>query len=65
MATPKPRRIAVTLSRSPIGHPGKIRAVLVSLGLKRIRQTVTHQDSPQIRGMIAKVVHLVNIDAAG
>lgn len=61
MATPKSRKLSITLFRSPIGHPQKHKAVVRSLGLRRIRQTVVHQDSPQIRGMIRKVVHLLKV----
>ena len=61
MAKPQSRKVEVTLCRSTIGHPKKHKAVIESLGLRRIRQTVTHQDSPQIRGMINKVSHLVSV----
>ena len=36
-----------------------------ALGLKRLHQTVEHTDTPQIRGMIHKVQHLVTVDSAG
>lgn len=47
--------------RSPIGFPKKQREVLRSLGLRRIRHVVKRQDSPQVRGMVAKIPHLVRI----
>ncbi|NGZ61517.1 MAG: 50S ribosomal protein L30 [Nitrospira sp. LK265] len=53
--------VRVTLRRSPIGTPERHRLVLRSLGLRRIRQTVVHPDSPQVRGMIRKVGYLLEI----
>ncbi len=47
--------------RSPIGFPRPQREVLRSLGLKRIRQVVERQDTPAVRGMVAKIPHLVEI----
>ena len=54
-------RVRVTLRRSPIGTPGRHRLVLQGLGLRRIRQTVVHPDTPQVRGMINKVSYLLEI----
>lgn len=51
----------VTLKRSPIGTPQRHRLVLRSLGLRRIRQSVIHPDTPQVRGMIRKVSYLVEV----
>jgi large subunit ribosomal protein L30 len=47
--------------RSPIGFPRPQREVLRSLGLKRIRHVVERQDTPAVRGMVAKIPHLVEI----
>jgi large subunit ribosomal protein L30 len=47
--------------RSGIGFPRGQREVLKSLGLRRIRHTVERQDTPAIRGMVAKISHLVQI----
>ncbi len=47
------------------GLPGKIqrqRATVRALGLKRIRHSVVKEDTPEIRGMIAKVRHLVSVE---
>ena len=44
-----------------IGHPEKFFATLKALGLRRIRHEVVKDDSPQIRGMIAKVIHLISV----
>lgn len=54
--------IEVTLVRSTIGRPEKHRRVVRSLGLRKIRQTVRHDDNPRIRGMIKKVSHLVRAE---
>jgi large subunit ribosomal protein L30 len=54
-------KLAITLIRSCTGHPAKHRVVVRSLGLRRLHQTVVHQDSPQIRGMINKVSHLLEV----
>lgn len=54
-------RVRVTLRRSPIGTPERHRLVLHSLGLRRIRQTVVHPDTPQVRGMIHKVGYLLEV----
>jgi large subunit ribosomal protein L30 len=55
-------RLKVTQVR---GLPGKIqrqRATVRALGLKRIRHSVVKDDTPEIRGMIAKVRHLVSVE---
>lgn len=53
--------VRVTLRRSPIGTPERHRLVLRGLGLRRIRQTVIHSDTPQVRGMIRKVSYLLEV----
>ena len=55
------KMIQIEQVKSPIGYNKKQREVLRGLGLRRIRHVVTRQDSPAVRGMIAKVAHLVNI----
>ena len=51
----------ITLRRSPIGTPQKHRRVLSGLGLRKIRQTVTRTNTPQVRGMIGKVGYLLEV----
>lgn len=53
--------IAVTLKRSPIGHPVNQRKFLLGLGLRRLHQTVVHPDTDQVRGLVDKVKHLVEV----
>ena len=52
-------RMEITLKRSPIGRPGIQRKILTGLGLQRLHQTVVRKDTPEIRGMMAKVIHLI------
>jgi len=54
-------KIAVTLKRSVIGCPQDQRRTVIGLGLRRLHQTVEHEDSPPIRGMVNKVRHLVEV----
>ena len=54
-------QIRITLRRSLVGRPRRQRAVAYALGLRRIDDTVTRGDSPTIRGMVAKVQHLVDV----
>jgi large subunit ribosomal protein L30 len=56
------RKLRVTLMHSPIGlKPGHVRT-LQALGLRRIRATVVHDDTPVIRGMIARVPYAVHVE---
>ena len=54
--------ITITQVKSGIGSTKKIRATLVGLGLTRMHKTVTRKDTPEIRGMIRKVQHLVRVE---
>jgi large subunit ribosomal protein L30 len=56
------KTVKVTLVRSPIGTPRPQKATVRALGLRRLHQTVEHQDTPVVRGMIQKVIHLVRIE---
>jgi len=51
----------VKLVRSPIGRPEKQRRVLRGMGLTKMQKVVTLKDTPEIRGMIRKVAHLVEV----
>jgi large subunit ribosomal protein L30 len=58
-------RIIVEQIKSPIGRPASQRATLIGLGLNKIGRRSLLQDTAAVRGMIAKVAHLVRIvDAA-
>jgi large subunit ribosomal protein L30 len=54
--------IRVTLVRSPIGYTQRQKDTVKALGLRRMHQTVEHMDSPALRGMIAKISHLVAVE---
>jgi large subunit ribosomal protein L30 len=56
------RRLKVTQTRSLIGRPRPQRATVKGLGLKRIGHVVIKEDRPEIRGMIFKVSHLVEVE---
>lgn len=56
------RTVRVTLVKSPIGYRKDQRATVVALGLKRMHSTVEHVETPQIRGMLRKVSHLVQVE---
>lgn len=62
MAKTKQKTVKVTLRRSTIGEKPKTRATVEGLGLKRIDQTVEQADSPSLRGMLAKVSHLIEVE---
>ena len=55
-------RLKVQQVRSAIGGNHAQRESLRSLGLKRIRDVVAKEDRPEIRGMVAKVSHLVTVE---
>ena len=54
-------KISVTYRKSGIGYRQSQKDTIRALGLKRLNQTVTHEDSPAIRGMVEKVHHLVEV----
>jgi large subunit ribosomal protein L30 len=55
-------KITVRLVRSMIGHPEKQRLVLRGMGLTRLQKVVQLPDTPQVRGMLEKVKHLVRVE---
>ena len=55
------KRVKITLVKSPIGFNEKQGRVVQSMGLRRIRQSVELSDTPELRGMIHKVRHLVEV----
>jgi len=54
--------LRVTQVRSTIGSKRNQRETMRSLGLRKIRQSVVREDTPQVRGMIATVRHLVAVE---
>ena len=55
-------KLKITLVKSTIGRQKDQIATVEALGLKKIRSVVEHNDTPQIRGMINKVSHLVTVE---
>ena len=64
MATEK-RRIRITQVGSPIGRPDDQRATLIGLGLNKLHRSREVEDTAAVRGMIAKVKHLVRVETQG
>jgi large subunit ribosomal protein L30 len=59
------RTLKITLLRSPIGQKPKVRATVESLGLRKIRQTVERPDTPDVRGMVNRAGHLLDVEESG
>lgn len=57
--------LQITLARSPHGAKPEQRATVRSLGLRRRHQSVQQPDRPEIRGMVARVAHLVDVRYVG
>lgn len=55
-------RLKVTQVKSTIGRRPQHRRTIEALGLGRIRKSVVHNDTPQIRGMIRSVQHLITVE---
>ena len=55
------KTITVKLVKSPIGYNKRQKATVQALGLRKMNQTVEKADSPTVRGMIAKISHLVEV----
>jgi large subunit ribosomal protein L30 len=58
----KEKMIKITLVRSPIGNTERNKATLRALGLRKIGQTIEQKNTLAIRGMIAKINHLVQVE---
>jgi large subunit ribosomal protein L30 len=56
-------QLKITLRRSRIGRTPRQREVLRGLGLRRVNSSVLRPDDPAIRGMVTKVIHLVEVEA--
>ncbi len=54
--------LKITLTKSLIGEKPKTRATARGLGLRRMHQSVTQEDSDAVRGMLRKVAHLVTVE---
>jgi len=56
------RKLVVRQVRSASGHPSDQKRTVEALGIRRLHQPVEHNDTPQIRGMIFKIRHLVEVE---
>ena len=57
----KPKMIRITQVRSGIGRQGTHRRTLRALGIKHHQQSVVHEDTPAIQGMIRKISYMVDV----
>jgi large subunit ribosomal protein L30 len=55
-------KIRVTQVRSKIGRPERQKRTLEALGLRKMNQSVEHEATPQIRGMVEAIKHLVRVE---
>ncbi len=62
MAEKKPGRIRVTQIGSPIGRRSDQRQTLIGLGLNKMHRVRELEDTPAVRGMAAKVSHLIRVE---
>lgn len=53
--------LEITLVKSTIGASAKQRAVVRGLGLRKMHQTVSLQDTPEVRGMVNKINHMLKV----
>jgi len=58
----KGNELRVTLVKSPIGYKKDQKATVRALGLRRMNQTVEHNDTPALRGMLNKISHLIKVE---
>lgn len=56
------KKLLITLVKSPIGYDKRQKGTVKALGLRKINQSVTQDDTPVIRGMIAKISHMVRVE---
>jgi len=56
------KTLKLTLVHSPIGYPKGQKATIRALGFRHLHQTVEHKDTPVIRGMLSKVIHMIKVE---
>jgi large subunit ribosomal protein L30 len=61
-ATVKEKRVRITLVKSPIGFTQRQKDTVRALGFHRMHETIEHIESPAVLGMIAKVIHLLEVE---
>jgi large subunit ribosomal protein L30 len=55
-------KLKITYTKSSIGYQKDQGRTIKALGLRKLHQTVEHEDTPAIRGMVHKVIHLVKVE---
>lgn len=55
-------KLKITFTRSVIGRPPVQRATIQALGLRRLHQSVVHEATPQVLGMVKSVIHLLKVE---
>jgi len=56
------KTLRITWVRSSIGYTKDQKATVKALGLRRLHQTVEHKDTPALRGMLHKIIHMLKIE---
>lgn len=56
------KKVRITYRKSAIGRSKKQKGTIQALGFRKLYETVEHEDTPAIRGMIEKVKHLVEVE---
>ncbi len=59
------KQLKITLVKSTIGQKPKVRATVESPGLRKIRQSVERPDTPDVRGMVFRAQHLLDVEELG
>ncbi len=62
MAKDDTKKLAITWTKSAIGYSQRQKDTIRALGLRRLNQTIEHPDTPEFRGMVEKVRHLVKVE---
>ncbi len=62
ISSPPTKKLRIKLVRSVIGHPQTQRATVRGLGLRRLNSEVIKPDCPEVRGMMAKIAHLIRVE---
>jgi len=58
------KKLIITQIKSAIGYRQRTKDTLTALGIKKMNATVTHDDSPAIRGMVTALSHLLKVEEA-
>jgi large subunit ribosomal protein L30 len=56
------KKLRITLVKSPIGYSKRQKATVQALGLGKMNSSALHEDTPPVRGMIHKIIHLLKVE---